>query len=707
MSVNLWQNSWPLANAAEAIQALAAFDRLPCRAVSMPQAPRPTREGNIQACRTWIESTAAYLGIEASRKQVTYGAMTELLRDGPSLVQINFEEGSRLLALVGNDRGGLTLIPPSLVPAKISSTKLKAAIANSLERDVEASLAGVLESTHLAKASRQKVLRAMIDQRLRNARVAEAWKLEVPASAKLWTHAQRAGLPRNLVAFLSAYGVEYGLWIVSWFLVGKWAFEGRFDTGWLLGWALLLLTLIPIHMFAMWEQAKLTVSGAGMVMRLLLEGSFKLNPEEVRYAGVGQLLARVLDSEALQSLALNGGLLALVAIVELIFSAAIIAIGARAWYAAGLLILWIACTAGLAFVYHHHRRAWTSARLDVTQELTERMIGHRTRLAQQPPERWHGGEDESIAEYVKKSRTLDWLNTICLGLVPRGWLIVGVAAMAPALVSESQSPGILAAQLGGILLAFTALQRFSSALATLSGAAIAAERAKDMLQAAGRTEPPGDPAIAVAADSSSAVHLLEMRDVNFRYPHRAADAIKSSFVELNTGDRVLLRGHSGSGKSTWVALASGIRLPDSGLLFLGGIDRKTLGGRDWRRRVVAAPQFHENHIFTASLGFNLLIGRRWPAEAADIAEAETICRELGLGQLLDAMPGGIMQMVGETGWQLSNGEKSRVYLARTLLQRAEIIILDETIAALDPESARQAMQCVLRRAKTAVCVAHV
>jgi ATP-binding cassette, subfamily B, bacterial len=707
MSVNLWQNSWPLANAAEAMQALAAFDGLPCRTISLPQAPRPARQGNMQACRTWIESTAACLGLDVCRKPVTYGDMKELLQDGLSLLQINFDGGSRLLALVGNHRDALTLVPPSLVPAKISSIKLQSAIANSMEREVEGSLAGVLEGTSLPKATRQKALRAMMDQRLRNLPLAEAWKLDVPASAKLWTHAQRAGLPKHLVAFLSSYSLEYGLWIVSWFLVGKWAFEGRFDSGWLLGWALLLLTLIPLHMFAMWEQAKLSVSGAALVMRLLLEGSFKLNPEEVRYAGVGQLLARVLDSEALQSLALNGGLLALVAVVELIFSAAIIAVGAKAWYAAGLLMLWIALTAGLAFVYHRHRRAWTSTRLEVTQELTERMCGHRTRLAQLPRESWHDGEDESVAEYVKKSRSLDWLQTICLGLVPRGWLIVGVAAMAPAFVAESRSPAILAAQLGGILLAFTALQRFSSALATLSGAAIAAERAKDMLQAAGRMEPPGDPAIAVAADSSSAVHLLEMRDVHFRYPHRAAEAIKSSFVEVDRGDRLLIRGHSGSGKSTWVALASGIRIPDSGLLFLGGIDRKTLGGRHWRKRVVAAPQFHENHIFTGSLAFNLLIGRRWPAEEGDLAEAESICRELGLGKLLDTMPGGIMQMVGETGWQLSNGEKSRVYLARTLLQRAEIVILDETIGALDPETARQAMQCVLRRAETAVCVAHV
>lgn len=71
------------------------------------------------------------------------------------------------------------------------------------------------------------------------------------------------------------------------------------------------------------------------------------------------------------------------------------------------------------------------------------------------------------------------------------------------------------------------------------------------------------------------------------------------------------------------------------------------------------------------------------------------------------MPAGLMQMVGDSGWQLSNGERSRVYLARTLLQRADMVILDETLASLDPENAQMALECATRRAPALVCVAHV
>ena len=74
--------------------------------------------------------------------------------------------------------------------------------------------------------------------------------------------------------------------------------------------------------------------------------------------------------------------------------------------------------------------------------------------------------------------------------------------------------------------------------------------------------------------------------------------------------------------------------------------------------------------------------------------------------MLDRMPAGLLQMVGETGWQLSHGERSRLYIARALLQRASMIILDESFAALDPETLRQSLQCVLKRAPALMVIAH-
>ena len=79
---------------------------------------------------------------------------------------------------------------------------------------------------------------------------------------------------------------------------------------------------------------------------------------------------------------------------------------------------------------------------------------------------------------------------------------------------------------------------------------------------------------------------------------------------------------------------------------------------------------------------------------------------LVLGPLLARMPSGLFTHVGETGWQLSHGERSRIFIARTLLQRAQVVLLDESFAALDPETLATTLRCVLRRVPTLFVIAH-
>jgi ATP-binding cassette subfamily B protein len=177
-------------------------------------------------------------------------------------------------------------------------------------------------------------------------------------------------------------------------------------------------------------------------------------------------------------------------------------------------------------------------------------------------------------------------------------------------------------------------------------------------------------------------------------------------LQINPGDRLLLEGPSGGGKSTLASVLTGLRKPESGSLLLWGFDRQILGSDEWRRRVVMAPQFQENYVFSDTLAFNLLLGRRWPPESGDLEEAEAICQELGLSEVIARMPSGFQQMLGESGWQLSHGERSRLFIARTLLQQADLIILDESFGALDPENLSRALNCVLRRARTLVVIAH-
>ncbi len=146
------------------------------------------------------------------------------------------------------------------------------------------------------------------------------------------------------------------------------------------------------------------------------------------------------------------------------------------------------------------------------------------------------------------------------------------------------------------------------------------------------------------------------------------------------------------------------RAATSGQVLMRGLDRTTVGSARWQRQI--ATQFHDNHVLSGSLAFNLLMGRAWPPAPGDRREAEAVCRELGLGSMIDRMPSGLDQVVGETGWQLSHGERSRVFLARALLQRAELVVLDETFGALDPLTLQRCLEVVRRRAPALVVIAH-
>jgi len=241
-------------------------------------------------------------------------------------------------------------------------------------------------------------------------------------------------------------------------------------------------------------------------------------------------------------------------------------------------------------------------------------------------------------------------------------------------------------------------------LSYLGDALISWKQIAPLYQASANPEVTGLPEFAVKPSQDQT--LIEAHNLIFRYQNRVEPTIRGCSLHIKAGDRILLEGPSGGGKSTLTSLLTGLRLPESGLLLINGLDRQTLGEKGWRHRITAAPQFHENHVFTEAFAFNLLMGRRWPPNPDDLKEAEEICHELGLGELLNRMPAGMMQTVGETGWQLSHGEKSRLYIARALLQKSELIVLDESFASLDPETLAQSMLCVLKRANTLFVIAH-
>ncbi|MFC0107078.1 ATP-binding cassette domain-containing protein [Kibdelosporangium aridum] len=487
---------------------------------------------------------------------------------------------------------------------------------------------------------------------------------------------------RLLAAFLAAHTGAYVLFVLSWIVLGRAALSGGVDGGDFAVWAALLAGSVPCHLAATWLQPTISLRLGGLLRQRLVRGTLGLDRDELRGQGVGRLLGRVLEVEAVESLAVGGGLLGLVACVELVIAG--VALGTASVPATVFFAVWVAGTLVVAQRYLRARQAWTASRLELTDDIVAKMLGHRTRLAQQAPSEWHIGEESSLNRYENRSKQLDRWLVVLSAVCTRGWVAVGVAGL---WISTTD----LAVGIGGVVLAAGALRSLTAGLGDIADASTAWSNLRPLMNT-NPDSPSTDNPIAGAS-------LLQAESVAYR------PVLSGVSLRITLGERLLIEGDSGSGKSTLASLLAGLRKPHQGTILLHGRSLHDIGEHQWRQRVVLAPQFHENHLMLGSLAFNLLLGRGWPATPEDLDDAQALCEQLGLGPLLSRMPSGLHQIVGETGWQLSHGERSLVFLARALLQNPDVLILDETLGALDPVTQRQVLT-VLDKIEPALVLVH-
>lgn len=213
---------------------------------------------------------------------------------------------------------------------------------------------------------------------------------------------------------------------------------------------------------------------------------------------------------------------------------------------------------------------------------------------------------------------------------------------------------------------------------------------------------------------------VEFEEVRFGYP--AADKVSlASLEEVATldgrgGDEVLrgisfraepgqtvaLVGSSGAGKSTIAQLLPRLYDADEGAVRVGGVDVRDLTARSLRETLGMVTQ--DGHLFHDTVRANLLLARPGAAEA-DLWDA---LRRARLDGLVRSLPDGLDTVVGERGYRLSGGERQRMTIARLLLARQRVVILDEATAHLDNTS-EAAVQEALTEAladRTAVVIAH-
>jgi len=281
----------------------------------------------------------------------------------------------------------------------------------------------------------------------------------------------------------------------------------------------------------------------------------------------------------------------------------------------------------------------------------------------QAAERLAGSWMDAVALRARFWTLLDVIPNLSLAVV----LCVGALAVAKGLLS-----------LGG-LIAFLSLQlqlvwpidALGWILAIGQEAATAAERVYEVL----------DTPVEIA-DLPGAVALgrvqgrLRFEGVGFRYPGADRPVLRDVSLEVEPGETLALVGATGSGKTTLVSLVPRLYDVSQGRITMDGHDLRGLR-LDSLRRVVAVG-FEEPILFSASVRENLMLG---VAEATDEELATAL--EVAKAEFVFELPWGLDTRIGEQGLSLSGGQRQRLALARAVLARPRVLVLDDPLSALD------------------------
>jgi ABC-type multidrug transport system fused ATPase/permease subunit len=697
--------TWPAASLDEAVGTLARAAGLVASAADHETAPLAPGEGGW-GDNTAIDRAARRHGVESRAVDAAVSDLGVLCRAAaPLLLRLTIDGDERFVCMLEARRTRLHVVAPDGTRQRIAMRQVARRLA-----PPEATNVRVVDFLAQAIAGRRTPTRR---QRARIAaftganRLCGCWALRVP-SGGLRTLARDTPLKAHLGRFVILHPVQYGLWLAAWMILLQLALHAQFGTPDLRAWTLTLGTIALARAWQAQAARGAALCGGTMIKRRLLDAVLRLQVDRIRHAGVGHFLGRVLEGEAIESAGLAGAFQATNALVGATVGLFVLAHGAGGWPHAALLAAWIGAILTGSGMYYRRRRTWTELRFALTTLNVEQMVGHRTRLAQQDGSAWHSAEDRLLQQYVTASVRVD-RAAVALDVLRRGWFYAGLLGIAAPFITGTAAPSAIAVSVAGVVIAAQAFSSWTDSLARLAGALIAARSLRAFWQTMESSDQPGSRTLQLGpsgTDARASAPALEAIDLSFTHDGRGTPSIAHASLSVQAGERVLVQGASGCGKSTLASLLAGLRAPASGLLLLNGLDAGTVGTRAWRRRVVLVPQFHDNHIFVGTLAFNLLMGRRWPPTRDDMEQAATACEQLGLGSLLERMPLGLQQPVGESGWQLSHGERSRVYAARALLQDPDVTILDESFAALDPGTVDQCVNVMIDRARTFVMIAH-
>jgi len=211
--------------------------------------------------------------------------------------------------------------------------------------------------------------------------------------------------------------------------------------------------------------------------------------------------------------------------------------------------------------------------------------------------------------------------------------------------------------------------------------------------------PAPDPDVPAALPPGTAIRF---EGVGFRWQADRPAVLDGLTLDIPAGSRVAVLGPSGSGKSTLASLLLRVVAPDTGRILLGGVDLARLSAAEVRSRMAWLSQ--GTRLFSDTIRDNLRLAL---PEATD-AEMWQALEQAQIAELVRALPGGLDAWVGQGGAGVSGGQARRLELARALLSRAPILILDEPATGLDADTERAFLATLndVAPGRTVVLIVH-
>lgn len=223
--------------------------------------------------------------------------------------------------------------------------------------------------------------------------------------------------------------------------------------------------------------------------------------------------------------------------------------------------------------------------------------------------------------------------------------------------------------------------------------------AEQIVELLNRSQPGIWAARATLGEAQAREVLLE--DVGFAYD-AGAPVLAGIDLQLDHGTRVALVGPSGAGKTTLGQLLLGFMAPSTGQIRVNGTELHALAETEWLSRIAWLPQ--RPTLFHGSVLDNIRLG----APDADMAAVRQAAEQANALAFIEALPDGFDTQIGDRGQGLSGGQIQRIALARAFIKDADLVVLDEASASLDPETEALITEATerLARDRTMLVIAH-